>query len=303
MRVGISLSSSLVSDNPSTAARWMIERASAADRAGLDSLSVGDNHALGSPYYQNTPMLGRLLAEWGPRPAGCLFLLPLWHPVLVAEHIATLAALVDDVFIMQTGVGQGHSKFAAMNADHGTRGVVLEEGVRVVKALLAGEDVESDLVGGPVRLGLRPEQPIQWWIGGGPSPKALDRAARIGDAWYAGPSLDIGSAAAQLDQYLSACDLHGRPARPILRKDVIVLSAPGEAHRLGQGILDGGYRGLTGDHVLMGTPDEVADRLRPYAEMGFTDVICRCMTVSQSQALETIELLSEVRALLASSDP
>ena len=28
-----------------------------------------------------------MLAEWGERPAGCLFLLPLWHPVLVAEQI------------------------------------------------------------------------------------------------------------------------------------------------------------------------------------------------------------------------
>ena len=27
-------------------------------------------------------MLGRLLANWGAAPAGCLFLLPLWHPVL-----------------------------------------------------------------------------------------------------------------------------------------------------------------------------------------------------------------------------
>jgi hypothetical protein len=70
----------------------MIERAAAAHRAGLDSLFVGDQHVSPTPYYQNTPMLGRLLAEWGGSPAGCLFLLPLWHPVLVAEQIGTLAA-------------------------------------------------------------------------------------------------------------------------------------------------------------------------------------------------------------------
>jgi hypothetical protein len=47
----------------------MIERAAAAHRAGLDSLFVGDQHVSPTPYYQNTPMLGRLLAEWGePRP-------------------------------------------------------------------------------------------------------------------------------------------------------------------------------------------------------------------------------------------
>jgi alkanesulfonate monooxygenase SsuD/methylene tetrahydromethanopterin reductase-like flavin-dependent oxidoreductase (luciferase family) len=40
----------------------MIERTAAAHRAGLDSLFVGDQHISPTPYYQNTPMLGRLLA-------------------------------------------------------------------------------------------------------------------------------------------------------------------------------------------------------------------------------------------------
>jgi hypothetical protein len=70
----------------------MIARAAAAHRAALDSLFVGDQHVSATSYFQNTPLLGRLLAEWGEAPAGCLFLLPLWHPVLVAEQIGTLAA-------------------------------------------------------------------------------------------------------------------------------------------------------------------------------------------------------------------
>ena len=61
--------------------------------AGLDSLFVGDHHNVPVPYYQNVPMLGRLLAEWDDRPAGALFLLPLWHPVLLAEQIGTLASI------------------------------------------------------------------------------------------------------------------------------------------------------------------------------------------------------------------
>src|SRR5215472_2778732 len=94
MRVGISLTSNHPNvKDPRQGARWMIERAAAAHRAGLDSLFVGDQHVSPTPYYQNTPMLGRLLAEWGEAPTGCLFLLPLWHPVLVAEQIGTLAAI------------------------------------------------------------------------------------------------------------------------------------------------------------------------------------------------------------------
>src|SRR5580704_12848745 len=77
MRVGISLTSNHPdAKDPRQGARWMIERAAAAHNAGLDSLFVGDQHVSATPYYQNTPMLGRLLAEWGKAPAGCLFLLP-----------------------------------------------------------------------------------------------------------------------------------------------------------------------------------------------------------------------------------
>jgi hypothetical protein len=106
MRVGISLTSNHPDvKDPRQGAHWMIERAAAAHRCGLDSLFVGDQHVSPTPYYQNTPMLGRLLAEWGNAPAGCLFLLPLWHPVLVAEQIGTLAAIAQGPFINADSAG------------------------------------------------------------------------------------------------------------------------------------------------------------------------------------------------------
>src|SRR5262245_37308793 len=96
----------------------MVEQAAAAREAGLDSLSVGDHHATGGPYYQNAPILGRLLAEWkGDRPAGALYLLPLWNPVLVAEHVGTLASLAPGRFILQCAIGGEAGQFAAMGAE------------------------------------------------------------------------------------------------------------------------------------------------------------------------------------------
>jgi alkanesulfonate monooxygenase SsuD/methylene tetrahydromethanopterin reductase-like flavin-dependent oxidoreductase (luciferase family) len=298
MRIGVSLSSSLTTDDPSQAARWMIERARAANRVELDLLSLGDHHAMSTPYYQNTPMLGRLLAEWGPRPVGCLFLLPLWNPLLVAEHIGTLAALSDAPFVLQTGIGFRQDQFAAMNAGHGTRGAVLEESIRVVRGLLAGEVMESDLMGGPASIGLIPRQKVEWWLAGGPSRTAIERAARLGDAWYGSPALSAETAVEQLRVYTDACAGAGRPARPIVRKDVVVLAEPGAARKVGTEILTAGYRGLDEASVLLGTPAEVADQLAPFADLGFTDVVCRCLTVPQSQAIESIELLAEVRQLL-----
>src|SRR5436190_6786372 len=144
MRVGISLTSNFPEvKEPRQGACWIIERAAAANRAGLASLFVGDQHVSPTPYYQNTPILGRLLAEWGEAPAGCLFLLPLWHPVLVAEQIGTLAAIAQGPFIMQCGLGGGEDRFAAMGANFKTRPSAFEEALDVVRRLLAGETVSA----------------------------------------------------------------------------------------------------------------------------------------------------------------
>jgi hypothetical protein len=62
MRVGISLTCNHPDvKDPRQGARWMIERAAASRRAALDYLFVGDQRVSATPYYQNTPMLGRLL--------------------------------------------------------------------------------------------------------------------------------------------------------------------------------------------------------------------------------------------------
>src|SRR4051794_39324109 len=191
MRVGISLTSNHPDvKDPRQGARWMIERAAAAHRAGLDSLFVGDQHASPTPYYQNTPMLGRLLAEWGDAPAGCLFLLPLWHPVLVAEQIGTLAAVAQGPFIMQCGLGWGNDRFAAMGANFRTRPSAFEEALDIVRRLLAGETVPSArrFRIPEASLALRPPEPVEVWIGAS-APPAIDRAARLAEGWIASPGL------------------------------------------------------------------------------------------------------------------
>ena len=87
MRIGISIQSAYRVSDPREGARFMVERAEAARQADLDSLFVGDHHVTDHPYYQNSPILGRMLAHWHDKPAGALYLLPLWHPVLLADSL------------------------------------------------------------------------------------------------------------------------------------------------------------------------------------------------------------------------
>ena len=128
MRVGISIGTTFLTTDHRDGPRSVLEQARTANRVGLDSLSLGDHHSTGpTSYVQQVPMLGRILAEWDHRPAGCLFLVPLWHPVLMAEQIGTLAAMAAGPFIIQTGLGGGSAQFRAMGADVRERGRRLEE--------------------------------------------------------------------------------------------------------------------------------------------------------------------------------
>ncbi len=309
MRVGISIGTAFSTDGPGghrDGPLMVIDQARAAERAGLDTLTVGDHHSTGpAGYVQNVPMLGRLLAEWTARPIGCLFLVPLWHPVLMAEQIGTLAALSSGPFIVQTGLGGGAGQFRAMGAALNQRAAHLEEGILVVQALLRGETVDSDLfaVEG-ARIAPLPPEGTEWWIGGG-VPKAIDRAARLGGCWYGNADLTPDTAARDIGIYREACARHDRqPIRVPIRKDVFIAESRAEAERVGDALMAGGYRGLDRDAVAYGDPESVAEQLTVYGEAGYTDIIIRTMSplppeIGSDGASRSVELAGEVRSLLA----
>lgn len=303
MRIGISLASSHPDTDDGDVAATVIERARAAAHAGLSTLSLGDHHSTGpTPYVQNVPMLARLLAEWDERPAGCLFLVPAWNPVLMAEQIGTLAAIAAGPFVVQTGLG-GRGQLAAMGIDVPHRGRRLEASIRVVQALLRGDRVDDDELGiRGAAIAPRPPRDVEWWIGAR-SDEALDRAARLGDGWYGDAGVGPHDARAQLRRYAEACDRHGRElGRTVMRTDVFVADDDAEARRVGQSLIDAGYRGgMSRDAVAFGDPDRVAEQLAVYAEIGFTDVVIRTMTpVPQEAAVRSIELAGRVDELVRS---
>lgn len=302
MELGISLAS-FTARPGAGAAQHLVTMARAAADGGLATLSLGDQHLVGAGagYFQNTPALGRLLAEWSPtgRPAGCLFLLPMWSPVLVAEQVGTLAALHDGPFVVQTGIGGSPHQFAALGASTEHRVSVFEEGVRVVQALLAGETVSSERFGfTDVSIGLVPERPVEWWMGTA-NPAGLRRAARFGAAWYAFPSADSAVFDEHAAVYREACAEYGTEPRIHMRRDVMVLADGDEAERLGSGLIELGYRGQQRNQIDCGTPDQVAESLAVWAERGVDQIVTRTMGASDPTDLETVRNLAAVARLLA----
>jgi len=277
----------------------MIERTQAAFQAGLSSLSVGDHHDMKVPYAQNTPMLGRLLAEWTNRPAGCLFLTPLWKPLLMAEHIGTLAAIhhaasPDVPFIVQTGIGWGDAQFTNLGADMSRRGRDIDAAIPVVKALLAGEAVTEPYFGlVDATVGLRSPGPIEWWIGG-TADVAIDRAARLGDCWYGSPGQDDESIRRGVDRYRSAGG-----DRFALRRDALLHHDAATATTLAHSLIEQGYRGLAFERLLTGSAEQVVERAAGLGALGVDDIIVRCASSDQQIALETLAVLGQAIAVQA----
>ncbi len=301
MKIGISVASAYRVDDPRDGARYMIERTAAARRAGFDSLFVGDHHATAQPYYQNVPMLARMLAEWGDAMAGALFLLPLWNPVLVAEQVATLACIHGGRFVLQCGIGADAGQFAAMGAKLAHRPSAFEESIGALRALWRGDVVTlSDRFDNrDARISPLPPQPIDIWIGAS-APVAIERAARLGDAWLGDPGMTLGVAAERIAIYRDACVKHKRaPATIPIRRDVYVGATRASALRDMESVLARGYRGFDPAALIIGDVASVTDSFARLGELGYDHVLVRNMTPDQDQALATIERLGLVRELLA----
>lgn len=302
MKIGISVTSALPDKDVREGPRQMIARAKVAAEAGLSSLFVGDHHVVSSPYYQNVPMIARMMAEWDQRDIGALFLLPLWHPVLAAEQIATLACLTEGKFIMQCGLGHGEAAFKAMGTEQKYRVNAFEQSLEVIRALWSGEKVSLDghWKFENAQISPQPPQDIEIWIGAS-ADVAIKRAAKLGDVWLAAPGMGIDVAKRQMALYFSALSAAQKPVPDTIaiRRDVYVAESSAQANEVKAMTASRGYRGFDPESLVIGDADEVAEQLLKFDTIGFTDVIVRNLHRDYDRAIASTERLASVIKLLA----
>lgn len=307
MRVSLSVKTAYphVSD-PRHGARQFLERVTVAQEQGFDGLFLGDHHITARTYLQNVPILARALGIWRDRRVGALFLLPLWPAVLLAEQIGTLAALTNGHFVVQCALGGGAKQFAAMDTALSERGVLFEQRFGVLMTLLSGDAVEVDVDGEPQLLKIAPvpSETVEVWIGAHRA-VAIDRAARLGDTWYAAPGHPIGELRDLMDVYVRACERHAiRPRSVPLRREVYVAADSAGAERMRAAVSrSGGHRGFDPASLVIGVHGEVVEAFAELAEIGFTEVVCRQLAPDQQDALSSLERLGEVRRAVAAVTP
>jgi alkanesulfonate monooxygenase len=130
-----------------------------------------------------------------------VLVLPLRNPVYFAKEWATFDLLSGGRSILGIGVGWHEQEYALMGVPHKERGRRMEEGLEVVRALWAGDDVtykgqyyRFERLTIEPKPAQRPHPPI--WMGGGTQPSekvygqtvtnidpVLRRVARYADTW------------------------------------------------------------------------------------------------------------------------
>jgi alkanesulfonate monooxygenase SsuD/methylene tetrahydromethanopterin reductase-like flavin-dependent oxidoreductase (luciferase family) len=181
----------------------------------------------------------------------------------------------------------------------------LEEAVGIIRDLLDGKTVSID--GPTYRLedGLVAPRPVQEHlpilIGGGGVRKTLRTVARHADAWNTNGTLDE---VLERDRILREhCAVEGRDPDSIERTvsfPALIRDDPAEAEVAYRAVCrHNGVEEIPGFRPLLGSPQALADRLRPFVANGFSTIVVRFPAPYDP---ETLGRIGEVRAALA-GDP
>ena len=172
-----------------------IEVVAAASRMGYAWVSMG-HHLLSHPtvWPQPFPMLARLAPETGRmRLKTSVLLLPLMNAVDVAENVATLDHIAHGRLDVGVAIGYREKELETVGLGRADRVPKLEESLRLMKRLWAGESVTvqgryARITEG--RMGFvpyqRPHPPLEM---AAQSVGATRRAARLTDGVFFGPQI------------------------------------------------------------------------------------------------------------------
>jgi alkanesulfonate monooxygenase SsuD/methylene tetrahydromethanopterin reductase-like flavin-dependent oxidoreductase (luciferase family) len=306
--------------------REHIEQVRTARDAGFDLIVMGQ-HYLSTPFQemQTLPSLARLAAETGIMRVGAtVLLLPLLNPVDVAEQVATLDVICEGRFIFGVGLGYRDAEYEAFGVRREERVGRFVEGLQVIKQLWSEEEVTHHgrffhLT--KARMLLKPVQkphPPLWFAAN--NDRAVERSARMGDAWVINPHAKLSILEHQMALYRKTLQEVGKPfpaelpmikelyvapdrktalqeCRPFLEAKYQAYAAWGQDKALPQeDSFDLAFEELVQDRFIIGDPDDCVRELRRYAEaLGVNCFIFRIQWpgMEQAKVLRTIALLAE----------
>jgi alkanesulfonate monooxygenase SsuD/methylene tetrahydromethanopterin reductase-like flavin-dependent oxidoreductase (luciferase family) len=302
----------------SQAASWpeMLDAAKRVDRLGYAHLWTWDHlYAIFGDPYQQIFEGWSLLAAWARETERTRLGLLVGantfrNPGVVAKTATTLDHLSDGRAILGIGGAWMEPEHLAHGIDFGTgfgqRLDWLDESVGAMRRLLDGESVTSAAGGryefDDLRHAPAPVQPhLPIMIGGSGEKKTLRTVARYADMWNAMGTTEL--MAHKIDVLREHCAAVGRDIGEIeftLGIKATIRDTEEEAVRVWKAAMEHNRTPLANvenDNTFWnGTPQQLADRLRPYVEMGFRTVISEQPAPYDVETLE--RLIGEVVPLV-----
>ena len=324
-RLGLLLSGQHPLESPATPAlRQHLEQVALARELGFASVWTSQ-HFLSDQflYFQSVPLLARVAAEAEGMTVGtAILLLTLLNPVEVAENAATLDAIAGGRFVLGVGVGYRPVENAAFGVAQ-KRGKLFEQKLDVVRRLLRGESVTARAPGVELtdaRLSLVPERPPPIWVAAN-SDRAVERAARLGDAWFVNPHTRLDELERQIRLFRAVRAANALPtasATPVL-KEVCVAASDERALEIARPFLKDKYDAYVawgqsdvlpptdtlrrefaeltaGGRFVIGSPETCAGILADHVDRLAADhFVCRLQWpgMPQHQVLSSMRLLAE----------
>jgi alkanesulfonate monooxygenase SsuD/methylene tetrahydromethanopterin reductase-like flavin-dependent oxidoreductase (luciferase family) len=289
VQVGLLLSDVPASVSPSQQFRDVLRIVEAAQANDFTYIAIGQHFLYGDlRWLQPVPLLARLAAEVEPhiRLVTQIMIAPLYHPVLLAEEIATLDVVTEGRLVFGVGLGYRPEEFGYLDIPFRERAARLEESLQLMKQLWTEDEVDFrgrfwTLEG--VKPHLKPVQkphpPI--WIGAH-SLAGARRAGRFADGYACPPETPVDEVLERYAAVKEGFEARGKTFGPQpLRRNVLVADtreqAVTEYARVAQGRyityaqrgldvmagtdLEQDFAAAVAGHAVIGTPDDVTKQL------------------------------------------
>ena len=289
VQVGLLLSDVPASVSPSQQFRDVLRIVEAAQANDFTYIAIGQHFLYGDlRWLQPVPLLARLAAEVEPhvRLVTQIMIAPLYHPVLLAEEIATLDVVTEGRLVFGVGLGYRPEEFGYLDVPFRERAARLEESLQLMQQLWTEDEVHFHgrfwtLEG--VKPHLKPVQkphpPI--WIGAH-SLAGTRRAGRFADAYACPPETPVDEIIERYTAVREGFEARGKAFGPQpLRRNVLVADtreqAVTEYARVAQGRyityaqrgldvmagtdLEQDFAAAVAGHAVIGTPDDVTKQL------------------------------------------
>jgi alkanesulfonate monooxygenase SsuD/methylene tetrahydromethanopterin reductase-like flavin-dependent oxidoreductase (luciferase family) len=304
MRIGMSLTSSYPRHGDRKVLMdQLIERVELMAALGFDSLSLGDHHVTRNHYFQVLPTMCRMSAHTGDMQLIPLFLMPFYHPILLAEQIAVLDVMSGGRTTMICCLGHQPEAHEAFQTPQRVRVSRFVETFEIIRLLCSQDDVSyqgKHYAFEGVSINPKPlQQPLPMWIGSS-ADVAIQRTARLADAWVINPGWTPGVVEEKLHVYRQALEAYGRTDQisdVILRRDIHLGATRDAARRDAKTLVDQGYRGFDAEametSLIVDGPDGCIRYLENMQRLGITHLLFRCAIQEQDKALQTIRLIGK----------